>query len=153
MADPVGSSEPRGPDSAGPLADPAAQYEFSQRENLIIGQCAHRARIFGILCAVSGAMQLFAALGAAFGSVELSTLLFLVPSGGFNVLLGILLTRASTALSKVVSTTGQDVTLLMEALGQLSRAFVVQIAAAILFMLVLVSVSVAMLMMSKVLAS
>lgn len=130
------------PDAPAAEAAPGSapgEYEFGHEENMVIGACGNRARIFGILCAVSGAMQLIAGILNLAGLVDGNLAAILLPAGVFNLVLGILFTRVSTALSKVVTTAGRDVTLMMEALGNMSRAFMVQIIATVLFMLVVIS--------------
>ncbi len=115
-----------------------AEYEFQQTENLVIGACAHSARIFGILCTISGVVHVVAVAMALAGVIEASGIIYLLPTAVFNIVLGILLFRASTALSKVVTTAGSDVTLMMSALTNLSKAFVVQI---VLTVVVLVAIT------------
>jgi hypothetical protein len=120
-------------EASAPAASP--EYEFAPGENLVIGDCGNRARIFGILCSVTGAVQILAALVAVAGLVPRNVALFLAPSGLFNFVLGIFLTRAGTALTNVVNTQGRDVTLLLRALTAFSKAFMVQIVAAFVFLL------------------
>jgi hypothetical protein len=60
-----------------------------------------------------------------------SVALFLAPSGVFNLVFGVLLAHAGTTLTDVVNTQGRDVTLMLRALGAFSKAFLVQIVAAI----------------------
>jgi hypothetical protein len=111
------------------------EYEFSAGENLVIASCGNRARIFGILCGITGALQLIAAVLTVVDLVPGNVALFLLPSGVFNLILGILLTRAGTALTDVVNTQGRDVTLMLSALTAFARAFGVQIVAAVLLVL------------------
>ena len=120
-------------EASSPAASP--EYEFAPGENLVIGDCGNRARIFGILCSVTGAVQILAALVAVAGIVPSNVALFLAPSGAFNLVIGIFLTRAGTALTDVVNTQGRDVTLLLRALTAFSKAFMVQIVAALVFLL------------------
>jgi hypothetical protein len=108
-----------------------AEYEFNAGANLVIGGCGNRARIFGILCSITGALQLIAALLGVTGLVSGSVALFLAPSGVFNLVFGVLLAHAGTTLTDVVNTQGRDVTLMLRALGAFSKAFLVQIVAAI----------------------
>ncbi len=114
-------------EDAGDAPSQGVEYEFRQSENLVIGACAHRARIFGILCTISGVVHVVAVAMALAGVIEASGIVYLLPTAVFNIVLGILLFRASTALSKVVTTAGSDVTLMMSALTNLSKAFIVQI--------------------------
>ena len=110
------------------------EYEFGHAENLVIGSTANRARIFGILCAISGAFEVLAAIANLVGLSNGNVAAFLAPAGVFNIVLGILLTRASTSLSKVVTTQGSDVSLMMDALENMSKAFLIQIVASVLLM-------------------
>jgi len=111
------------------------EYEFAPGENLVIGDCGNRARIFGILCSITGAVQLIAVASSVLGIVPSNVAFFLAPSGAFNLLLGIFLAHAGTALTDVVNTQGRDVTLLLHALTAFSRAFFVQIVAALVFLI------------------
>ncbi len=126
-----------------------AEYEFGHQENLVIGACGNRARIFGILCAISGAIQLIAGIANVAGVVDGNLAAVLLPSGVFNLVLGILFTRVSTLLSKVVTTAGRDVTLMMEALNNMSKAFMVQIVATVLLMLVLLTIFITFVALSR----
>jgi hypothetical protein len=115
------------------------EYEFGHAENLVIGSTANRARIFGILCAISGVLELLAAIANLTGLVEGNIAAFLAPTGVFNIVLGVLLTRMSTSMSKVVTTTGSDVTLMMDALENLGKAFLIQIVATVLLMVTVIA--------------
>ncbi len=133
------------------VSNPArsGEYEFTHEENQVIGSCAHRARIFGILCAITGALQLVAAVVSVAGLIDATALFFLLPSGAFNVVLGVLLTRVSTSLTLVVTTAGSDVSLMMKALSNLGQAFWIQIIAAILFIILLATVMVSVVLVSR----
>jgi hypothetical protein len=120
------------------------EYEFDEGSNRVIGSCGNRARIFGILCAISGAVQLLAAVAGLVALTASSGSWFLIPSGLFNLALGMLFTRAGTSLTKVVTTRGNDVSLMLHALEHLSKAFMVQIAASVVLVLWVVATTLAL---------
>ncbi|HMR08546.1 MAG TPA: hypothetical protein PKA88_22350 [Polyangiaceae bacterium] len=137
-------------DSEGPASVGSGQeYEFKQPENLVIGACAHRARIFGILCAISGFVHVVAVVLSLTGLIDASGIVYLLPTAVFNIVLGILLFRASTALTRVVTTTGSDVSLMMSALTNLSKAFVVQIVLTALVLVAIVGSMVALVVAAR----
>ncbi len=125
------------------------EYEFGHAENLVIGSAANRARVFGILCAISGVLEVLAAIANLTGLMQGNVAAFLAPAGVFNIVLGVLLTRASTSLSKVVTTAGRDVTLMMDALENLSKAFLIQIVASVLLMVTVIAMVALYAMMAR----
>ncbi|MEZ4220069.1 MAG: hypothetical protein R3B13_04000 [Polyangiaceae bacterium] len=139
IADPLVASAQASESDEAPAS--GGEYEFKHPENLVIGSCANRARIFGILCAISGVVHLFAVGLSLAGVVDAGGIVYLLPSAAFNIVLGVLLFRVSTTLTKVVMTAGNDVTLMMSALTHLSKAFVVQI---VLTAVVLVAITASM---------
>jgi hypothetical protein len=142
------------PSTTAPASSPApneAEYEFDSRQNLVIAGAGNRARIFGILCGITGAVMLLASLLGLVGVLESSLALFLIPAGVFNLILGVLFTRAGTALTHVVTTEGKDVTLMMDALGNLSKAFLTHIVATIVLLFWVVSTIVTYILVSGVL--
>jgi hypothetical protein len=138
-------SDPGVPASVGS----GSEYEFKQPENLIIGACAHRARIFGILCAISGFVHVVAVVLSLAGMIDASGIVYLLPTAIFNIVLGVLLFRASTALTRVVTTTGSDVSLMMSALTHFSKAFVVQIVLTGLVLVAIVGSMVALVVAAR----
>ncbi len=119
-----------------PASSQAAEYEFSETENVTIGSCANRSRIFGILCGVTGGLQLVIALLSVVGVLHGNEAVFMFPGGVFNIILGVIFTRVGNSLTAVVTTQGRDVTLMMAALGNLARAFLIQIIATLVLILI-----------------
>lgn len=124
------------------------QYEFGPAENIVIGDCGGRARIWGILCILAGAVQLVASVLNIVGVLPGNGAIFSLPTGLFNILLGVYFTRAGGGMKSVVDTQGNDITLMMESLRSLSRAFFVQIIATAVFILLVLGVIGAMIAMA-----
>jgi hypothetical protein len=130
----------------------APEYEFKEAENIVIGGCGGRARVWGVLCVVAGAVQLVASLLNIVGLIQGNGAIFMLPAGVFNVVLGVYFTRAGGALKNVVSTQGNDITLMMNALRNLSRALLVQIVATAVFIMLVVGIMVFMIIAVRLMA-
>jgi hypothetical protein len=126
------------PDSS--VSPPSVQYEFREAENVVISDCGGRARIWGILCILAGAVQLVASLLNIVRLIPGNGAIFSLPAGAFNILLGVYFMRAGGALQSVVDTRGNDITLMMDALRSFSRAFLVQIIATAVFILLVLGI-------------
>lgn len=123
-----------------PTAPSAAGYEFTPAENHVIGRTGGRVWLWGVLTLVGGfltvavAMLTFltgGAVGAAIGVVY--GLLALIP-----ILVGLHFIRAGSALKAVVATAGEDVAHLLDSLENLGTALLIQIVAAIVWVLLFV---------------
>jgi hypothetical protein len=123
-----------------PVPSQQAQYEFGPAENIVIGDCGGRARVWGVLCILAGAVQLVASLLNIIGVLPGNGAIFSLPAGVFNILLGVYFTRAGGAMKSVVDTQGNDISLMMDSLRSLSRAFFVQIIATAVFILLVLGV-------------
>src|SRR5262245_12830474 len=124
--------------AAPPSAQP--QYEFGTAENIVISDCAGRSKVWGYLCILAGVVQLVASVLNVIGMIPGNGAIFSVPAGVFNVILGVYFIRAGSSMKTVVDTQGHDITHLMEALRNLSRAFFVQIIATAVFILLVLGI-------------
>lgn len=117
------------PYGGGSMGAPLAygNYEFTDAENAIIDKTASRAKTWGIISIVIGALQLLASLGA----VVNKTLLGQAPGGIVALVVGVSFLGAGTSLKNVVQTQGNDIPHMMVALQKISSAFFVQIIATI----------------------
>lgn len=111
-------------------------YEFTAAENEVIRRCGSRTAVWGWICGVGGALSL--ALGAlvAVAGVLTDQLLNAIVAGGtygamgiINIAIAVCFIGAGGRFGRIVRTQGSDVPLLMEALGGLSRAYLIQIVA------------------------
>jgi hypothetical protein len=108
-------------------------YEFTESENAVIDKTASRAKTWGIISIVIGALQLFASLGA----VVQPTLLGQAPGGIVALVVGISFLGAGSSLKSVVQTQGNDIPHMMLALQKIGSAFFVQIIATIIGLVLL----------------
>ncbi len=93
-------------------------YEFSHRENSVVGRTALWATLLGVVLLVEAALKLL-----DIATNPLGTLVTIVVSG----IIGASFVLGGTALKKVVSTEGDDIVHLLDALTQLTRAFTIRI--------------------------
>jgi hypothetical protein len=98
-------------------------YEFNALENSVISKTASRAKLWGWISAVIGGLQLF---GGACGSIENAGNATFVPIGIMMLILGVTFVGVGNSLENVVRTQGNDIAHMMQALGKLSGAFLVQ---------------------------
>ena len=117
-----------------------AEYEFQQAENIVIGDCGGRAQVWGVLCMLAGFIQIVASGLNIAGIIKGNGAIFLLPAAAFNIVLGIYFMRAGADLKRVVTTQGSDVTLMMNALRNLSRALLIQIISTALFILMVLAI-------------
>jgi hypothetical protein len=102
-------------------------YEFNDMENSIIDKAASRAKLWGIISIVIGALECMSSCGA-FASVEYAKNL---PVGIVGIVVGISFLGVGNSLKQVVQTQGNDSMHMMQALQKLSGAFMIQIICAI----------------------
>jgi hypothetical protein len=125
-------------------------YEFTESENVTLGNTAKYARWWGIMSIASGVLlvlmaglvlAVLAAVGSALsgrlpalskGALIGAVVGTLGPLGLVYIVCGVLYLQTGTALQEAVVTEGQDVPLLMSALRTLSRAFMIEALATIL---------------------
>ncbi len=115
-------------------------YEFTEEQNVIIRVLEGRMRTVGITNIVIAAIYVLTYL-IFFLPQPIAPLLFLPPFALF-LFVGIWTNRSASSFKKIVLTTGQDVSHLMNALASLSRLYGLQfwamiVLGAILFLHVL----------------
>jgi hypothetical protein len=96
-------------------------YEFNADEEQIIGRTARYAWLWGIVSIVIGT---FALLSSLQGS---AAVLGQIPMGIANIVIGSFFVGTSRSLKAVVTTTGDDIAHLLEALRKLGIAFLIQL--------------------------
>lgn len=99
-------------------------YEFSLSEDVIIGKVGKRSRAYGIVSLITGALMVAGGfiVAAAFpGTLRALGIGFLV-AGFVPLISGRFYLEAGAALSSVVTTQGEDIPHMMEALGKLRGA-------------------------------
>jgi len=102
-------------------------YEFNDMENSVIDKTAGRAKLWGIISITIGALECMASCGAV-ASPGLATNL---PTGIVAIVVGISFLGVGNSLKSVVSTQGNDLMHMMQALQKMGSAFMVQIICAI----------------------
>ena len=132
---PYGQQQPYGQPPAAPPA--GGSYEFTQAENMTIGRLASRAKMWGIISIVIGAVMLISGVALALaidhvlaqagGAVIASAALQPVVSGAFYL-------SAGGAFNNVVNTQGNDIPHMMSAMGKLTNAMRVEAIVAIIAM-------------------
>jgi len=128
------------PPGAGPYAPPGAgfapspgitnygTYEFSEMENQIIEKTASRAKTWGIISIVIGALQALVGLGS-FAAPQLAGTLI---QGIVSIIIGVTFLGAGNSLKAVVDTQGNDIPHMMTALQKIGSAFFIQIVMTII---------------------
>jgi len=116
-------------------------YEFNEYENSIIDKTASRAKLWGIISTVIGALYV---LGSC-GMVANPGLAANLPSGIVSIVIGITFMGAGNSLKSIVTSQGSDMMHLGQAMQKMSSAFMIQIVCAIIaFALVVLVVLLAM---------
>ena len=125
--------------SSGASHSSAGGYEFTAAQNDIIRSAGSRTKIWGILTLCVGVLMALGGLlamfsGEAFGVVAglIYGLLALI-----TIFIGLNFVRAGNALGEVVTTEGNDISHLMDSLHNLGRAFLIQIVAAVVWLVIL----------------
>ena len=103
-------------------------YEFNDFENSIIDKTASRAKLWGIISTAIGGLQL---LGSC-GMVANASYATYLPSGIIALVVGITFIGVGNSLKSVVQTQGNDMMHMMQALQKLGSAFMIQIIATII---------------------
>lgn len=98
-------------------------YEFNDMENAVIAKAAGRARMWGIISIVIGALYVI----SGFFAVSQPALLPNLASGAKDIVVGIVFLGVAGSLTQVVQTQGNDVQHMMQALDKLSTSLMVQI--------------------------
>lgn len=103
------------------------QYEFNETENATIGKTAGRARTWGIIAIIIGAIEVLSGF-AFFVSPGLLLNFF---TGIVQIVIGVTFLGVGGSLKSVVTTQGNDLEHMMQALNKISTAFMIQIIMAI----------------------
>jgi hypothetical protein len=112
-------------------------YEFNEYENSIIDKAASRAKLWGIISTVIGALYVLGSCGAV-ANPGLATNL---PSGIVSIVIGITFIGAGNSLKSIVTSQVNDMMHLGQAMQKMSSAFMIQIVCAIIaFALVVLAV-------------
>jgi hypothetical protein len=146
---PYGGAPPQmmGP---GMMSPQYGNYEFNEYENSIIDKTASRAKLWGIISTTIGALQIVGSCGM-FASPSLATYL---PAGIVAIVVGVTFIGAGNSLKSVVTTQGNDLMHLMQAMQKMSTAFIIEIICAIVgFVLAVLGVILLMFVFVAVAAS
>lgn len=126
------------------------QYEFNDYENSIIDKSAGRMKLWGIISTVIGALQLIGSCGM-FVDAKYATNL---PAGIVAIVVGVTFIGAGNSLKQVVTTQGNDLMHMMQALQKMGTAFLIEAICAIVgFVLTIVAVLIIAMFVAAVAAS
>jgi hypothetical protein len=112
----------------GMMSGAYGNYEFNDMENSIIDKTASRAKLWGIISTTIGALQCLASCGAVANAGMASYL----PTGIIAIVVGVTFIGVGNSLKMVVSTQGNDLMHMMQALQKMGSAFMIQIVCAII---------------------
>lgn len=115
------------PPTLGVMSPQYGNYEFNEYENSVIDKAAGRMKLWGIISTVVGALQLIGSCGM-FVDAKYATNL---PSGIVAIVIGITFMGAGNSLKSVVTTQGNDLFYMMQALQKLGTAFLIETICAI----------------------
>jgi hypothetical protein len=107
------------------------EHELSLEQDAELKSCANHALAWGIVCIVAGVVCLGLAGLAATGRSPGTGLRLYLPAGVLNLAVGINFCRAGVDFRGAVSTRGRDISYVMQGLGHLSSALLVQIVLAV----------------------
>lgn len=111
-------------------------YELDQAQNRVVARLATRARIWGAVSLLFGVLCVAAGLfGVSSQGEDPRTLLYLTAALP-QLSVGLSFLGAGRAFGAVVTTSGNDVPLLLDAIRSLSTGLTVQIAMTVLFVLI-----------------
>lgn len=111
-----------------PMGAHFGNYEFNDMENSIIDKTAGRAKLWGIISTVIGSLQLIGSCGM----VQNASYATYLPSGIIALVVGITFIGVGNSLKSVVHTQGNDMMHMMQAMQKLGSAFMIQIIATII---------------------
>lgn len=97
-------------------------YEFNEYENSVIDKAAGRMKLWGIISTVIGALQFLGSCGM-FVDAKYATNL---PTGIVAIVVGITFMGAGNSLKSVVTTQGNDLMHMMQALQKMGSAFLIE---------------------------
>jgi hypothetical protein len=119
----------------GVMSPQYGNYEFNEYENSVIEKAAGRMKLWAIISTVVGAIQLVGSCGM-FVDPKFATNL---PTGIVAIVVGITFVGAGNSLKSVVTTQGNDLMHMMQALQKMGTAFLIQaICAIVSFVLVII---------------
>jgi hypothetical protein len=107
---------------AAPMGAPGSSYEFSEAENQTVNKLSSRLMIAGIMQIVFGVLYLFGNF-----AMSLSAGLLGVPGSIAMIIIGALFASAAASFGQISKTQGNDMGHLMQAMGKLTTASLVQI--------------------------
>jgi hypothetical protein len=110
-----------------PLTPQYGNYEFNEYENSVIDKTASRAKLWGIISTTIGGLQILGSCGMV-ASPSLATYL---PAGIVAIVVGVTFIGAGNSLKAVVTTQGNDMMHMMQAMQKMSSAFIIEIICAI----------------------
>ena len=143
----------------------SAQFEFTGDQNQLIGSLGGKMRLVGLVMVIMGFCTLFMAVLIAVGGQSEAKLKELPPAtfwsivgyyaiaGLFYLLLGSWTRNAGGSFQQIVSTRGQDIGRLMDALGSLHKIYsvlyILCVVAIIIFVVLVVAAIVGTFLMAK----
>lgn len=113
------------PGMAMPAMPQFGQYEFNEYENSVLAKTAGRAKLWGIIAFVYGALNVVSTCGA-FARPDM---LINFPQGIVGIVVGIMFLGVGNSLASVTTTQGNDIGHLMQGMEKLSNAFLIQVIA------------------------
>jgi hypothetical protein len=127
--------EPTAPPAVTP---PAAQYEFTEGQNVVIGDLARKMDLVGLVLIVMGVLSLIGGIARLFGGYFEGGIL----GGILYILVGVWTRKAAGEFRLIVTTQGRDVSHLMRALENVRKIYdliyVIIVVIAILVLIALV---------------
>jgi len=112
-----------------------AEYELTSGQNEVVERFGRRARMLGGISTAGGVLCLLTAVLGIRLEADASRILVFLLAALPQLSVGLSFLGAGRSLVAVVETQGHDVTLLMDALGNLAVALRVQIAMTLVFLL------------------
>lgn len=126
FAPPSPYGNPPGAQAPG-LAPQYGHYEFNEYESSIIDKTATRAKQWGVISTVIGALQILGSCGM-FSNATLATYL---PTGIVAVVVGVTFIGVGNSLKAVTTTQGSDLMHLSQAMQKMTAAFTIEIVCTI----------------------
>lgn len=114
------------------------EYEFTEEENVVVGDLANKMKFVGIFEIILGVIQI---LGGIFG--DKSGLV----GGVVSIVVGIWTMNASKFFQKIVDTTGNDITNLMNAIRELLKLYKLQFWTTIISIVLILVLSLVLVVM------
>lgn len=109
------------------MAPQYGNYEFNDYENSVIDKTADRAKLWGIISIVIGGLQCVSSCGMFVSP----TMGMNLPTGIVAIVVGVTFLGVGNSLKAVVTTQGNDLMHMMQAMQKMSTAFLIEIICAI----------------------